>query len=268
MADKSPALITGASGGIGLELAKLFAADGHELVLVARSEAKLEALASELEGRGVRAHVVALDLSEREGPARLFEALAARELALGYLVNNAGFGSVGEFWQLDRDRELEMIDLNIRALVELTHRVLPGMVERGFGRVLNIGSTAGMQPGPRMATYYASKAFVNSFTEAIAHELRGTGVTATVHCPGPTATGFGAVSGNGETELFRTGVATAADVAADAYAAMHAGKVLRVHGLRNRLLSASVRLTPRALIRPIVARLNTPTKLNTPSDRR
>ena len=258
MPAKPPALITGASGGIGLELAKLFAADGHELVLVARSQAKLEALADELGRGGVTAHVVALDLSRPEAPARLCAEVEARGLALGYLVNNAGFGSVGEFWKLDRDRELEMIDLNVRALVELTHRVLPGMIERGFGRVLNIGSTAGMQPGPRMATYYASKAFVNSFTEALAHELRGTGVTATVHCPGPTATGFGAVSGNGETELFRTGVATAAAVARDAYTAMHAGKVLRVHGLRNFLLSTSVRLTPRALIRPIVAKLNTP----------
>src|SRR5690606_20662465 len=118
--------------------------------------------------------VLACDLSRPETPQRVFDQLAERGIELGYLVNNAGFGSIGEFWRLDRARELEMIDLNIRALVELTHLALPGMVARGFGRVLNIGSTAGFQAGPRMATYYASKAFVLHFTEALAHELRDT----------------------------------------------------------------------------------------------
>jgi uncharacterized protein len=253
---KHPALITGASGGIGLELARLFAADGHDLVLVARREDRLRALAEELERAGVEVTVLACDLSRADAPAWLFAELEAREIELGYLVNNAGFGSIGAFWQLDRARELEMIDLNIRALVELTHLALPGMIERGFGRVLNIGSTAGFQPGPRMATYYASKAFVNHFTEAIAHELRGTGVTATVHCPGPTITEFGEVAGNGKTLLFRAGAATAEAVARDAYQAMHAGKVMRVHGLRNAMLTVVVQLSPRRWVRAIVARLN------------
>jgi short-subunit dehydrogenase len=257
MSQKQPALITGASGGIGLELAKLFASDGHELVLVARSEDKLRALAEELERTGVRVTVLACDLARPGAPQHLFEQLAERSIELGYLVNNAGFGSIGKFWELDRARELEMIDLNIRALVELTHLALPGMIARGFGRVLNIGSTAGFQAGPRMATYYASKAFVNHFTEAIAHELRGTGVTATVHCPGPTATGFGEVAGNGTTQLFRAGVASAADVARDAYKAMHAGEVIHIHGLRNAVAAWSVRFAPRSLIRSIVAKLNT-----------
>jgi uncharacterized protein len=253
---KTPALITGASAGIGLELAKLFAADGHDLVLVARREDKLRALAEELERGGVRVTILACDLSRSEAPALVFAELEARGIELGYLVNNAGFGSVGEFWQLDRARELEMIDLNIRALVELTHRVLPGMIERGFGRVLNIGSTAGFQPGPRMATYYASKAFVNHFTEAVAHELRGTGVTATVHCPGPTITEFGEIAGNGKTLLFRAGAASAEAVARDAYRAMHDGSVIRIHGLANAVATFSVRLSPRRLIRSVVARLN------------
>lgn len=256
MSGKHTALITGASGGIGLELAKLFARDGHDLVLVARSEDKLRDLASELEGKGVQVTVLPFDLARPEAPAQLFAELEARGIELGYLVNNAGFGSVGNFWELDRARELEMIDLNVRALVELTHLALPGMVARKFGRVLNIGSIAGMQPGPRMATYYASKAFVNSFSDALAYELRGTGVTATVHCPGPTATGFGEVAGNGKTQLFRSGVASAQDVARDAYEAMHAGKIVQIHGLRNSLLSLSVKLSPRALIRPIIAKLN------------
>jgi hypothetical protein len=130
------------------------------------------------------------------------------------------------------------------------------MIARGFGRVLNIGSTAGFQPGPRMATYYASKAFVLHFTEALAHELHGTGVTATVHCPGATATGFGDVAGNGNTKLFRRGVAEAADVARDAYRAMHAGKPVHIHGLRNAMLAASIRLSPRGVVRSIVAKLN------------
>lgn len=259
MTQKLPALITGASGGIGLELAKLFAGDGHDLVLVARSEDKLRTLAEQLErDTGVRVTVLACDLARSETPQRVFDQLAERGIELGYLVNNAGFGSIGEFWRLDRARELEMIDLNIRALVELTHLALPGMVARGFGRVLNIGSTAGFQAGPRMATYYASKAFVLHFTEALAHELRDTGVRATVHCPGPTATGFGDVAGNGTTKLFRTGVASAADVARDAYRAMHAGKIIRIHGLRNKLLSSSVRLSPRSVVRSIVAKLNSP----------
>jgi short-subunit dehydrogenase len=256
MTQKRPALITGASGGIGLELAKLFAADGHELVLVARSEEKLRALAEELEHTGVRVTVLPCDLSQPSSPARVFTELRKREIQLGYLVNNAGFGSIGNFWELDRARELEMIDLNIRALVELTHLVLPGMIERKFGRVLNIGSTAGFQPGPRMATYYASKAFVLHFTEALAQELRGTGVRATVHCPGPTATGFGDVAGNGTTKLFRSGVATAEAVARDAYQAMHAGEVVHIHGVRNAIMAWSVRLGPRSLVRSVVAKLN------------
>lgn len=256
MTSKHTALITGASGGIGLELARLFAADGHDLVLVARSEDKLRALADQLARTGVTITVLRFDLSQPEAPTRLFAELDARGIELGYLVNNAGFGSIGNFWELERARELEMIDLNIRALVELTHLALPGMIARGFGRVLNIGSTAGFQPGPRMATYYASKAFVLHFTEAVAHELRGTGVTATVHCPGPTATGFGEVAGNGKTLLFRAGAASAEAVARDAYQAMRAGKVVHVHGIRNALLSLSVRLSPRGLIRRIVAKLN------------
>ena len=256
MADKHTALVTGASGGIGLEIAKLFAADGHDLVVVARSEDKLRELATELEREGVSATVLPCDLAQPEAATQLFGQLDERGIELGYLVNNAGFGSLGNFWELDRARELAMIDLNVRALVELTHLALSGMVARKFGRVLNIGSTAGMQPGPRMATYYASKAFVNHFTEAIAHELRGTGVTATVHCPGPTATGFGEASGNRDTKLFRSGVATAQNAARDAYRAMHAGKPVRIHGARNAMLALSVKLFPRAWVRPIVARLN------------
>jgi uncharacterized protein len=267
MTSKRTALITGASGGIGLELAKLFAADGHDLVLVARSEAKLRALADELtagnpagnsaSNPAIGVTVIAVDLARPAAPRELVAELETRGVELGYLVNNAGIGSNGKFWELEPERELEMIDLNVRALVELTRLVLPSMVARGFGRVLNIGSTAGFQAGPGMATYFASKAFVLHFTEAIAHELRGTGVTATVHCPGATATGFAKAANNHDTRLFASGVASADAVARDAYRAMHAGKTVRVHGLRNAVMAGSVRLAPRAWVTAIAARLNT-----------
>lgn len=250
------ALVTGASNGIGLELAKLFAADGCDVVLVARSEDKLSQLAAELEATGVRAMVCAADLSDPGGPESVFEATQREGIAIEYLVNNAGFGSNGEFWQLDRARELAMIDLNIRALADLCHLYLPGMVERGSGRVLNIGSTAGFQAGPRMATYYATKAFVIHFSEALAHELRGTGVSVTVHCPGATATGFAEIAGNHKSKLFQSGVAGAAPVAVDAYRAMHRGRVVKIHGVMNALLAMSVRASPRGWTRAITGRLN------------
>ncbi len=250
------ALVTGASNGIGLEIAKLFAADGYNLVLVARSEAKLEALARELEATGVGAKVCAVDLSSPEGPSAVHAFVEDAGLSVSHLVNNAGFGSCGEFWTLDRARELSMIDLNIRALAELCHLFLPAMIERDFGRVLNIGSTAGFQAGPRMATYYATKAFVLHFSEALAHELRSTGVRVTVHCPGATATGFSSAAGNDKSKLFKSGVAGAVSVATDAYAAMHKGRVLKVHGLLNTLMTLSVRASPRAWTRAIAGRLN------------
>lgn len=257
MSSPARALITGASGGIGLELARLFAADGQDLVLVARSEAKLDALAEELEREhGIQAAVVAEDLADHEGPARVQAATEAGGLEVHTLVNNAGFGSHGKFWELDRARELAMIDLNIRALADLTHRYLPAMIERGAGRILNIGSTAGFQPGPNMATYYATKVFVLHFTEALAHELRGSGVTATVHCPGPTATGFAETAGSADTKMFNSGVADGASVARDAYAAMKAGEVVKIHGLFNRVMAFSVRLGPRALVRTISGRIS------------
>lgn len=257
---KRTALVTGASAGLGRELAQLFAADGHDVVLVARSVAKLEALASELTtAHGVRAHVIAVDLGEASAPATLLEQVGARGLTIDFLVNNAGFGSNGAFLDLDLGREIEMVDLNVRALVELTHRFARPMRQRGFGRVMNIASTAGFQPGPYMATYYASKAFVVSFTEALAYELAGTGVSVTCHCPGATATEFAKVAGNDKTRLFqRSGVADAKSVALHAYRAMMKGDVLSIHGALNWIGMQSVRFAPRAMIRSIAAGLNKP----------
>jgi short-subunit dehydrogenase len=251
------ALITGASAGIGRELARLFAADGHDLVLVARRLPELRALCTELEQQHpVKARAIACDLgSKRELDALLVEASG---LALDYLVNNAGFGAVGAFAELSPEREVAMVDLNVTAVVRLTRAVLPGMLQRRRGSVLNVGSTAGFQPGPYMATYYATKAFVNSFSEALGYELRGTGVSVTLSCPGPTLTEFGALSGVDKSRLFQLGAATPASVARGAYRAMQRGRSVVVHGLMNRLLVQSLRFAPRALVRAIAALLNRP----------
>jgi uncharacterized protein len=253
------ALITGASAGLGLEYAKLFAADGHDLVLVARRRDRLEALAKELQASGrVRARVVAADLGTGEGPRRVIDEVQRLGVEIDFLVNNAGFGTSGAFAALDLARELEMIQVNIVSLVTLTRAFLPGMIARRSGRILNVGSTAGFQPGPFMAGYYASKAFVNSFTEALSYELRGTGVTATVSCPGATATEFAAVAGNERSRLFRMGAASPQEVAKEGYRALMAGKPMVVHGMKNKLAVQALRVSPRAAVRVIAASLNPP----------
>ncbi|MCA9551571.1 MAG: SDR family oxidoreductase [Myxococcales bacterium] len=253
------ALITGASAGIGRELAHLFARDGHDVVLVARSKDKLEALAAELRGaHGRTAHVVPTDLADPAAPTAIFAAVQTLGAEVEFLVNNAGFGTHGPFVELDPERELAMVQVNIAALLHLSRLFLPGMVARGRGRVLNVASTAGFQAGPLMATYYATKAFVISFSEAIAHELEGTGVTVTAHCPGATATDFAQTAGNDVSRLFQGGtkVASAREVAEHAYHAMMRGKTLAIHGLMNRIGAFSVRLSPRAVVTSIAGRLN------------
>lgn len=251
------ALITGASKGIGRDLSKLFAADGHDLVLVARSREALEALAEELSAaHGVSARVEAVDLTDPAAPAALHARLDADGVQVDFLVNNAGYGTNGRFWELDRARELGEVQLNMTALTDLTHLFLGPMVERGSGRVLNLASTAGFQPGPYMAVYYATKAYVISFSEAVAHELRGAGVTVTAHCPGATATAFAAEAGIENNLLFRAKVADSPAVALDAYRAMHRGRPLAIHGLINWLMTLSVKLSPRAVVPFISARLN------------
>lgn len=252
-AGKRRALITGASSGIGLELARLFAADGHDLVLVARRRDLLEALAVELAKPGISIEIIDADLGDPATPAALIQRLDREGLSIDYLVNNAGVGSHGKFWTLPRERELGIIDVNCRALVELTHRVVPGMIGRGFGRVLNIASTAAFQPGPHMATYCASKAFVLHFSEALAHELRETGVRVTAHCPGATATGFAEAASFGQIRLFAAGVADSAKVARHAYRAMHRGQVVAIAGPANWFGAFVVRFTPRAWVRAIAS---------------
>lgn len=254
--DRAWAVVTGASSGIGRALAQCFARDRHPVALVARSQDKLHSLASELGAIGApRTRVLVHDLTEREAPARVVRAMADVEIEA--LVNNAGFGSNGLFWELPLERELEMVDLNIRALVELSHRFLPRLRARGRGYILNIGSVAGFQAGPLMSTYYASKAFVQSFSEGLALELQGSSVSVTVHCPGATASDFAQTAGNDVSRLFESGrVASSEAVAADAYRAMRARKVSAIHGLTNRIMAWSGRLVPRTLAASVSKRLN------------
>jgi short-subunit dehydrogenase len=247
------ALVTGASAGLGVEFARLFAADGHDVVLVARRRERLDEVAKQVT---TKAHVVPLDLGAPDAVPNLVSELGRIGVQIDFLVNNAGFGTTGAFASADASRELEMIQVNVTALVALTRALLPGMVARGSGRVLNIGSTAGFQPGPFMAVYYASKAFVNLFTEALAYELKGTGVTATVSCPGATATEFSGVAGNDKSRLFKMGAASAEGVARQAYRAMHAGKPMVVHGLKNKLAVQSLRISPRSVTTAVAAALN------------
>jgi hypothetical protein len=252
------ALVTGASSGIGEILARKLAEAGHDLVLVARNVDKLTALSGQLSARHhVAAHVVAADLAEPAAAQRVFEQVGARNLSVDILVNNAGFGSAGPFLELDLAAELQMIQVNIASLLALSRLFGVGMRERGAGRILNVASTAGFQPGPYMATYYATKAFVISFSLALGHELRGTGVSVTCHCPGATDTPFAERAGIRQNKLFqRPGVARPEAVAEHAYRAMMAGKKLAVHGTLNRMTAASVALFPRAVVASVVASLN------------
>jgi short-subunit dehydrogenase len=245
-------LITGASGGIGYELTKLFARDHHNLILVARSADKLAQVAKELEAFGVRAKTVPLDLTDSPAPKFLFDQLQRESISVDILINNAGFGAYGEFVQMSEADILGQIDLNIRALTELTWLFLPAMVSRRFGRIMNVASTAGFQPGPLMAVYYATKAYVISFSEAIANEVKDSGVTVTCFCPGATQTGFATRAGNDKTRIFkRAGVMPADKVALDGYRAVMEGRTLAISGIQNWLTAQSTRLAPRKLVTAI-----------------
>jgi short-subunit dehydrogenase len=255
MAERQTALVTGASGGIGRELARAFAAGGYDLVLVARSEGKLEELAGELRSRrGIGVRVLAKDLAEPGSPDEIFQELEGAGVDVDVLVNNAGFATFGPFAETDLASELEEIQLNVVAPTHLTKRFLPWMLARRRGGVLNVASSAAFQPGPLMAVYYATKAYVLSFSEALAEELRGSGVTVTALCPGPTATGFQARAEMQGSGLF-TGplkVMDAAAVARAGYEGFRAGKRIVIPGLINKLGVQSVRISPRALTTRIV----------------
>jgi uncharacterized protein len=247
------ALITGASGGIGYELARLFAADRHNLVLVARSGDKLTQLADELQRQfGISATPVAIDLSAPPAPQFLFDQLQREGVAVDFLINNAGYGKLGPFAEVPLQESLGQIQLNVTALTALTKLFLGPMLEQRSGRIMNVASTAGFQPGPLMAVYYASKAYVISLSEAIANELQGSGVTVTCLCPGATDTGFARRAGNDRSRLFQqVAPMDAKTVARDGYRGMMKGKTLVISGLRNWLLAESVRFAPRKMVTAI-----------------
>lgn len=248
-------LITGASAGIGSELAREFARHGHRLTLVARRRELLAELAAEL-GRefGVEVKLVVQDLAKPGGAAALVKAVQADGETVGILVNNAGVVDVGPFAKAARDKLVGLVDLNIRALTELTGLLLPGMVERGFGRVLNVASLAAFQPVPSMAVYAASKAYVLSFTEALSEELRGSGVKVTALCPGLTETSMGTEIKTGSSSAQRMPrglISDPRDVAVQAYRALMAGRVVIVPGLPNQVTAAWAQVTPRWVTRMV-----------------
>ena len=241
------ALVTGASAGLGSEFARQLSAKGYRLVLVARRKNRLDALAAELG----HARSVASDLSAPGAAAALMADLAAHDETVSLLVNNAGFGLGGKFAALDGPRQREMIDLNCGALVELAHAALPDMLAKKRGAILNVASTAAFQPGPGMAVYFATKAFVLSFSEALHEELRGSGVTVTVLCPGPTATEFGEVAGFGPGGQFEKIAMRASDVVSAAIEGVAAGRAIVIPGLLNKVGAQGHRLLPRGLLRRV-----------------
>ncbi len=253
----STALITGASAGIGRDLARLFAADGHNLVLVARRAEALRALADELaREHRIQAATIAVDLAKPDAPARIQSELSRAGTSIDVVVNNAGFGLQGTVAELPLERQLDMIQVNVTALTALTRLFLPAMLQRNRGGILNVASTAAFQPGPLMAVYYATKAYVESFTEALAEEVKGTGLRITCLCPGPTATEFAEAAAIADTNLFRGRTMTSADVARIGYDGWKNGKVLVVSGLSNKVGMSLVRMAPRSMVRRLVKRLN------------
>jgi short-subunit dehydrogenase len=254
---RKTALITGASAGIGLELARLFARHHNDLVLVARRGERLREIAAELEGKhGITAHVIVADLAAVDGPHRLFGEVQERGIEIEYLVNNAGFGTFGAFSETDVQSTMDLVRLNIGALTELTALLLPAMIERNSGRVLNVASAAAFQPGPLMATYYASKAYGLHFSEALNEELEGKAVSVTALCPGPVRTEFQQVAGMETSGLVLNKRLTSVEEVAEAgYRAMMRGKAYVIPGLASKLLALSVRFAPRRFVAKFVHRL-------------
>jgi short-subunit dehydrogenase len=253
------ALITGASGGIGYELAKVHAEKGINLVLVARNKNKLEELRSEIEtDKKVWVYTVTKDLSLPGSPQEVYDELKTKSIAIDYLINNAGIGDYGLFAESDWNKQEQMINLNVTALAHFTRLFLPDMICRGGGRIMNVASTASFQPGPTMSVYFATKAFVLSFSEAINQELRDIGITVTALCPGSTHSGFQAAAADAERGLFAGNkFSSAREVAEYGYNAMIKGKAVAIHGFKNSFLVNSIRFAPRSLILKLTRKIQT-----------
>jgi len=252
--ERKTALVTGASSGIGRALAELLAKDQYDLVLVARREDRLQALQKDWRERhSIAVQVLAMDLAAHTSPQKLFDQLDGKHIDV--LINNAGFASYGPFAESNIANEVEMIQVNVTTLTHLTRLFLPQMIERGEGRIMNIASTAAFVPGPLMAVYYATKAYVLSFSEALAEELRGSGVTVTAYCPGPVATEFQGRAKLERSGLLRYGLVEVGPIAAEGYRAMMSGKVVAIPGLPSKVVSLAARLTPRSILRRAVRRV-------------
>jgi uncharacterized protein len=250
---RQTALITGASGGIGLELAREFAKDGYNLVLVARSKDKLESIAQDFAKQyNISATVIAKDLSKASAPDELYNELKTQGIQIDALVNNAGFATYGKFVEIPLEKELQEMQLNMVTLTHLSKLFGKDMVARKNGKILNIASTAAFQPGPLMAVYYATKAYVLSFSEALANELEGTGVTVTVLCPGPTESGFQEHANMQDSKLVQKGgmmrMMTSAEVAAQGYEATKRGQTVVIPGFANQMGTLLPRFLPRKLV--------------------
>ncbi len=240
------ALITGASGGLGEEFAKLFAQDGYDLVLVARNKERLQSIAKELEAKHrITAHVIVIDLSMPDAAEKLLKKLQRKNIAIHTLVNNAGFGAYGLFHKTTYEQEKQLLQVNIAALTDLTKLLLPQMVKKKSGAILNIASTAAFQPGPLMAVYYASKAYVMNLSVALSEEVQGTGVTVTCLCPGPTKTGFEKNAHMGTSKLFERKAMDAAAVCQIGYRALKSKRPLVVAGRINAIGAFMTRFVPR-----------------------
>jgi len=250
------ALVTGASAGLGTHFALALARHGHDLILVARREDRLTQLAGMIRDRhGVAAHVIPADLAKKTAVVRLVEAVGREGLAVDLLVNNAGFGARGSFAELDRALQARMIDVNCRALTELCHAFLPPMIARRSGGILNVASTAAFQPGPWMAVYYATKAFVLSFSEALHEEVKQHGVRVSALCPGPTRTEFADIADMGDSELFKRMAVPPEPVVADGLKALAANRAVAVSGTMNKVSAASIRFIPRGVARRLAGAL-------------
>jgi len=247
---KKTALITGASNGIGLELAKIHASKGGDLVLVARNKSKLDELKTELEKQfKVSVYTIGKDLSVTKSAQEIYDETNDQNIQVDYLINNAGFGDFGMFAETDWNKELKMINLNITTLTLFTKLYLQDMVTRRSGKIMNVASTASFQPGPTMAVYCATKAYVLSFTEAVSNEVSDKGVSIIALCPGATETGFQAAGGLDESKLFKDKkLPTAKEVAEYGYSSMVKGKTVAIHGIMNYIMSNSIRFIPRALV--------------------
>ncbi|TPG38645.1 SDR family oxidoreductase [Sphingomonas koreensis] len=250
------ALITGASAGLGTHFALALAAEGHDVILVARRRDRLDQLAQLIRTKhGVGAHVLVADLAKKNAVAKVVEAVSLQGLSVDLLVNNAGYGARGAFAGLDRQMQARMIDLNCRSLMELTHAFLPDMLAAKRGAILNVASTAAFQPGPWMAVYYATKAFVLSFSEALHEEVKDRGVRVSALCPGPTRTEFAEIADMGDSELFKRFASDPQKVVADGLKALKANRAVMVSGGMNKVAAGSIRFTPRGLARRIAGSL-------------